>query len=188
MKKSTFILIAYLSLCLVTNAQNSNIKNQWNLKVGYASYPGVYFSNSGVKFTIGNYRIEANYGILDFLEVGGHLAYSRYASQFIVLGQGPLYKHLNVPYFGLNVNFHPLSFLIKKPDFWFDFYLLGRYGGCYYASPDDYVPEKGFYSQIRHGGGLAFYITKHFGLYAEGSFNNVDYDQWNIRGGLSFRF
>lgn len=188
MKKATLILIVFLSFLQVVDAQDSNIKNRWNIKVGYASYRGVYFSNSGIKLSIGNYRIETNYKIFNSLEVGGYLGYSRYSAQLPIVGQGPIYKNLNVPYFGLNVNFHPLSFLIMKPDYRFDFYLLGRYGGLYYASPEAYVPKKGLYSEIRHGAGLSFYVTKHIGLYAEGSFPNVDFDQWNIRGGLTFRF
>lgn len=188
MKKATLILIVLISFLQIVDAQDSYIKNRWNIKAGYASYRGVYVSNSGIKLTTGNYRIEANYKILNSLEVGGYLGYSRYSSLFVIVGQGPIYKNLNVPYFGLNVNFHPLSFLIKKPDYRFDFYLLGRYGGLYYASPEAYVPKKGLYSEIRHGVGLAFYITKRFGLYAEGSFSKLDTDLWNIRGGVTFKF
>jgi len=188
MKKATLILIVLISFLQIVDAQDSYIKNRWNIKAGYASYPGVYVSNSGIKLTTGNYRIETNYGLFNVLEVGGHLGYSRYAALLPILGQGLIYKNMNVPYLGLNVNFRPLGFLIKKRDFRLDFYLFGRYGGLYYATPQDYVPPKGFYSEIRHGAGLSFYITKHIGLYVEGSFGKLDTDLWNIRGGVTFKF
>jgi len=188
MKKQSVILFALIFSFLTAGAQDSYIKNRWNIKVGYASYPGHLVSSHGIKHTFANYRIETNYGLFNFLEVGGHIGYSQYSALLPIVGQGLIYKNMNVPYFGLNVNFHPLGFLINKRDFRLDFYLFGRYGGFYYATPEDYVPPKGFYSEIRHGTGLSFYVTKHIGLYAEGSFSKLETDLWNIRGGVTFKF
>lgn len=185
--KKIIILFVLIFLTFGLDAQESYIKNRWNLKVGYASYPTVYVSNHGIRFTDGNYRIESNYGLFKFLEVGGYIGYGRYAALLPIVGQGLIYKNMNVPYFGLNLNFHPLGFLIKKP-FWLDVYLFGRYGGFYYATPENYVPPMGFYSEIRHGAGLSLYLTKHIGLFGEGSFSKLDTGLWNIRGGLTFKF
>ena len=188
MKKQTVILLALLFSFLTVSAQDSYIKNRWNIKAGYASYPGYFVSSHGMRNNFGNIRLETNYGLFNFLEVGGHLGYSQFSALLPIVGQGLIYKNLNAPYFGLNVNFHPLGFLIKKRDFRFDLYLFGRYGGYYYATPETYVPPKGFYSEIRHGAGLAFYLTKHIGLYAEGSFSKSETKLWNVRGGLTFKF
>ncbi len=187
MKRTIIIIFILLSCCLPLSAQKSFIKDRWNVKAVYAVYPTVFFSQHGLRFTTGNYRLETTYGLFNFLELGGYLGYGRYSSQIVIVGQGPIYKNLNVPYFGLNLNFHPMGFLIKKPNFFFDLYLLGRYGGFYYASPDNYVPPKGFYSEIRHGVGLSIYPTKGFGLYVEGSFTSTNFNHWNYGGGLTLR-
>lgn len=189
MKKQSTILLALIFSCVTVFAQDSYIKNRWNFKVGYASYQGYFVSNHGSKQTFGNYRLEANYGILNFLETGLYLGYSRTTSMPVpVVGQGLIYENQNTPFFGIGLNFHPLTFLIKKPDFRFDLYLLGRYGGIYYSSPADYIPAKGLKFQNSQGAGLAFYITKHIGVFTEYSFSGLHVKSGNFRYGLSVKF
>ena len=189
MKKPSVILFALIFSILTVGAQDSYIKKRWNVKVGFASYPGLFVSNSGMKETYGNYRLEANYGILNFLETGLYLGYSRTSSQPVpVAGQGLIYQNQNTPFFGIGLNFHPLTFLIKEPDFRFDLYLMGRYGGIYYSSPADYIPAKGFLFQYQHGIGLAFYLWKHIGVFGEYSFGVLAKPAGNLRVGLSVKF
>lgn len=187
MKKYNALLILLFISFQILDAQNSYIKDRWNIKAGYASYPGFYKSDSGIKESYGNYRLEANYGLLEFMEIGGYLGYSRVTSFLPVAG--PLYyENQNTPFFGFNLNFHPLTFLIRKPDFRLDLYLLGRYGGVYYSSPEGYSPGKGLLFQYQHGVGLSYYLSKHFGIFGEYSFGILAKASGNLRCGLSVKF
>jgi hypothetical protein len=189
MKKQITILLALTFSFMTISAQDSYLKNRWNFKAGYASYPGFFVSNQGYKPTFGNYRLEANYGMLSFLETGLYLGYSRTTSMPVpVVGQGMIYQNQNTPFFGISLNFHPLTFLVKNRDFRFDLYLLGRYGGVYYSSPESYYPSKGFLFQYQHGAGLAFYLWKHIGIFSEYSFGVLAKPAGNLRVGLSYKF
>jgi len=185
--KKQIILIVFIFSFLALDAQDSYIKNRWNIKAGYASYPGLFISGSGIKQSYGNYRIEANYGLLNFLEIGGYLGYSRLASYLPVVGPF-LAENQNTPFFGLNINLQLLPFIVKRPDFRFDLYLLARYGGVYYSSPENYYPAKGFLFQYQHGIGLAFYLWKHVGIFGEYSFGILAKSSGNLRYGLNVKF
>lgn len=187
MKKQSLIFLVFILSLQSIEAQDSYIKNRWNIKVGFTSYPGLYVSNSGMKETYGNYRLEANYGILNFLEIGGYLGYSR-RSSFLPVAGPLLYENQNIPFFGANINLQLLPFFVKSHDFRFDLYLLGRYGGVYYSSPENYYPYKGFLFQYQHGIGLAFYLWKHIGIFGEYSFGVLAKPAGNLRVGLSVKF
>lgn len=187
MKNQTLILILFIFSFLALDAQDSYIKNRWNIKAGYASYQGLYMSHSGMKQSYGNYRLEANYGLLNFFEIGGYLGYSRLTSYLPVIGPF-LSENQNTPFFGVNINIQLLPFFVKSPDFRFDLYLLGRYGGVYYSSPKDYVPTKGLMFQYQHGAGLAFYLWKHIGIFGEFGFTAFEIKHGNLRYGLSVKF
>ncbi len=187
MIRKAIILILFIFSFLVGDAQDSYIKNRWNIKAGFASYPGLYVSKSGQKETHGNYRLEANYGILNFLEVGGYLGYSRLTSWLPVVGP-MLSENQNTPFAGLNINLQLLPFIVKSRDFRFDLYLFGRYGGVYYSSPENYYPYKGLQFQYQHGVGAAFYLWKHVGIFGEYSFGLLAKPSGNFRGGVSVKF
>lgn len=186
MKKPTLILIVCLMPFLAGYSQDSYIKNRWNFKFGYAEYNLAYFSNTRTR-AVTNYRVEANYGILEFLEVGGYLGWSRVSAYLPVVGP-PNYVNLDSPFFGVNINFHPLTFLIKKTDFRFDLYLLARYGGVYFSSPEGYYPWRGFQFQYHHGAGLAYYLNKHLGIFGEYSFGTLAKANGSLRLGLTLKF
>jgi hypothetical protein len=187
MIRKAIFLILFIFSFFALHAQDSYIKNRWNIKAGYASYPGIYVSKSGMKVTYGNYRVEANYGILNFLEIGGYLGYSRLASYLPVVGKF-IWENQNTPFAGLNINLQLLPFVVKSRDFRFDLYLLGRYGGAYYSSPENYYPYKGLQFQYEHGLGVAFYLWKHVGIFGEYSFGLLAKPSGNFRGGVSVKF
>ncbi|HBB91869.1 MAG TPA: hypothetical protein DC042_09160 [Bacteroidales bacterium] len=187
MKKLILILFALSIPFLAVYSQDSYIKNRWDIKAGYARYDGLWMTKTKMKPTYANYRIEANYGLLDFLEVGGYLGYSRFTAFVPQVGKIVSENH-DAPFFGVDLNFHPLTFLLKKPDFRFDLYLLARYGGIYFFSPEGYDPQRGFEFQYHHGAGLAFYLTKHFGIFSEYSYGIPTVPSWSMRFGLSLKF
>lgn len=187
MKRQSIIVLALTFSFMTVSAKDSYIKNRWSIKVGFTGYPGLYVSNSGMKETYGNYRLEANCGILNFLEIGGYLGYSRLSSYLPVTGPF-ISENQNTPFFGVNINLQLLPFIVKSPDFRFDLYLLGRYGGVYYSSPENYYPYKGFLFQYQHGIGMAFYLWKHIGIFGEYSFGVLAKPAGNVRGGLTFKF
>ncbi|MFA5815100.1 MAG: TonB-dependent receptor [Bacteroidales bacterium] len=166
----------------------SHIKNRWNIKAGYASIPGVNFRiDGGMKRSFGNFRLETNYHLLNFLEIGGYLGYSRYSSY--VNSQNIIMSYENTPFIGLNINVQLLPLIVRNPASKFDIYLLGRYGGAYFSSPQfHFYVDKGFFLNYSHGAGIAFYLTKHIGVFSEFSFTALDIKFGNLRYGLSVKF
>lgn len=188
--------LALLVICYIflsnSFSQNSYIKNRWNFKVGYARYrTGItkYESNKSKELTVGNYRIEANYGILNYLEIGAYFGYSRFDFFKINWADTTVsIKKYNTPFYGVNCNFHILPFLIKKDDFRFDLYITGKYGGLYFTIPGNHNLH-GHQNEYGIGAGFSFYIWKHFGLFTEYCFGKYFYDDKNkLRYGLSLKF
>ena len=191
MKKHLLIIFLLIINCIAILAQDSYIKARWNIKAGYTQYPGLPLAWHGIEDSYGNLRMEADYGILKFLEFGGYLGYSRILSTNLAVaevGEQVLFKKLNTPFFGINVNFHPLTFLIHQPDFRFDVYLLARYAGLFYTSSNDYIPKRGFGFLYEHGAGLSFYLTKHIGIFGEYSYSVLRDSFRNLRYGLSVKW
>jgi len=176
------LTITFTSLISVEAVcQYNYIHNRWNIKVGYARYK-ISTRNNDVQPTIGNYRLEFNYGFLKNIESGFYLGYSSYRH----MNTSPRY---HTPYYGINLNFHLLPFLINKPDFRFDLYLGGKAGGFYFRMQEMHMFE---YSV---GAGMCFYPWKHLGIYTEYGFGNYLYednfnsrDHSKFRYGLSFKF
>jgi hypothetical protein len=185
MKKQTLILFVCIISFLAGYSQDSYIKGRWNFKAGYARYDGLSMKPK-FRLTYPNYRIEANYGLFEYLEVGGYLGYSRYTA---ITQQNPVKtENHGAPFFGVGLNFHPLTFLIKKPDFRFDFYFLARYGGMYFPSPEGYFPWRGLQFQYHHGIGLTHYLKKHIGIFSEFSYGIPTKPSWSLRLGLTLKF
>ncbi|MBN2521592.1 MAG: outer membrane beta-barrel protein [Bacteroidales bacterium] len=193
MKKIIFFLLLNSLIIINAYTKQSYIKNRWNFKVGYSRIKtGTHISgNNTKKIEVGNYRISANYGILNFFEVGGYLGYSRFRTYEIV-SQSSEYKEIeytNTPFYGINANFHLLPFFISKDDFRFDLYVTGKFGGHFYFTPNNYYPARGHISDYGIGIGIAFYLWKHIGIFAEYNYGKYDYDnQTDLRYGLTLKF
>jgi hypothetical protein len=187
MKKQILILFALFTPFLALYSQDSYIKDRWNIKAGYAENDSFYPPQWSTKFIYADYRVEANYGFLEFLEAGVYLGFTWIGTIEQVWSKWDS-KNVGTPLLGLNLNFHPLTFLIKKPDFRFDLYLLARYGGYYLVAPAEYLPARGFYFQYNHGAGLAFYLTKHIGVFGEYSYGVLAKPAGSLRCGMSVKF
>ncbi|MFA6126142.1 MAG: carboxypeptidase-like regulatory domain-containing protein [Bacteroidales bacterium] len=164
------------------------IKNRLNIRVGYATIPGYnYRPDVGMKSTYANFRLETNYHVFKFLEIGGYLGYSRYSSRLDK--NRVIFTYENTPFIGLNLNVQLLPFFHGTTDSRFDLYLLGRYGGAYYSTPlIGMAPRKAFLLNYSHGAGFACYFTKHIGAFTEFCFTAIEVKRGNLRYGLSVKF
>lgn len=191
--KKAFCVIIISNLFLIHSfGQESYIKNRLNFKTGYARYMtnrSKVSNNKLIATTVGNYRIEANYGILNLIEAGIYVGYSKFESFRMNWADTTLnFKNCSTPFYGINCNFHLLPLLIKEDDFRFDLYLSGKFGGVYFTSPSGFFPS-GSESEYGFGGGVSFYLWKHLGAYAEYTYGKYFFrDNSNFRYGLTMKF
>ena len=182
MKRILIFLVFFASLCPV-QSQNYSIKNRWNTKLSLSfnrtNYPNdvplMHWDNVPVHpFQAKlNIRAECNYGVLNWLELGGYLGYIRYRNYYyIVKNSKPPWIYAFAPTFGVNVNVHLLPFFVDNKDCRWEWYVTAKYGGAYLIN---HVPFSSYYfcsgERYRHefgigmGGGVYFWNL--FGLYAE---------------------
>ncbi len=169
---NTKILIIWIliMICLVdASAQNSYLKGRYNFKLGYTSYPEEYSHSHRIP----NFRLQADYGLLDYLEVGIYTGYSRF-SCYNLAGGGDYGRPANTLFYGVNLNFNPLTFAIKADDFRFDTYLTAKFGGHYKFIPKNYSLPRHM-TEYSVGIGAAFYIWKQLGVFAEYNYGYFDY-------------
>jgi hypothetical protein len=186
-KKTDLLIIVVFGLLLVQQcafSQTSYMKDRWNFQAGY-----IPDSRKDVSPKANQFRASANYGILNFLEIGAYLGGCNYLQFSRPPNNG--IRDAYAPVFGINANAHLLPFLVKKEDFRFDLYLTTKFGGYYYSGKEtDYF--QGAYWQYFIGGGMAFYPTKHAGVFAEygyesrAVYNGISHNTLQI--GLSLKF
>ncbi|MFZ4726451.1 MAG: outer membrane beta-barrel protein [Paludibacter sp.] len=191
-----FFLLTFYCLINTLNAQNALIKGRITVKASYSKYRPMFLNGAKP----GNWRMEINYGLMKYLETGIYIGYSRfYALSLHQVASGSNIGRTNSPFYGININIHLLPLLIKKDDFRFDLYLLGKFGGNYYFTNADYFPERGHRTEYGFGVGISFYLWKHTGIYAEysrGKYSYYDYPpgtfentlQANFRFGITYKF
>lgn len=162
-------------ICLINlaaaTAQSPYIKGRYNFKLGVSIYP----QRSDHDSKPINLHVEANYGVLGVLEAGAYLGIGRYTYWTPVENNSRSALKTFSPFYGIQTNFHLLPLLIKKNDFRFDFYLSGKFGGNYLSIPDGSDSKPGHHTEYGLGCGLAFYIWKHTGVYAEYSIGKYSY-------------
>jgi hypothetical protein len=186
MKRLVFIIVIIVFPAICSYGQESYIKDRLNVKAGYSQIR-TSRSNGNKALTVGNYNIEANYGILNNLETGLYAGYSKFNILTNPTGTW-ISKDYTIPYYGINCNFHILPFLVKGDDFRFDLYLAGKVGGLYFTTPAGSNPH-GHTSEYGIGAGVCFYLWKHLGLFSEYSYGNYYFnDNENFRFGLTFKF
>jgi len=184
MKKILFKLLCFIFVfySLPVNCQSSeynySIKNRWTIKASIARYKTHFqgsafmyvgdFFDASLNRRMTNFKVEANYGINKFIEVGIFTGFQHYE-----WSNDEVYRNSSLaPLFGVTTNFHVLPFFLKSKSCHWDLYLTARYGGCY-------LPHKEYdsplfpYSKYRHeyglGLGIGYYIKNIIGFYVEGS-------------------
>jgi len=168
--------------------KRADLKNRWNIKAGYADIPGYTVRGAGIiEKSFGNFRLETNYRLFKFLDIGGYAGYSRYSARKRTDYWLITYEH--TPFIGLNINLQLLRLFSNNQEPRFDLYLLGRYGGGYFTSPLHLSQQdRGFLLDYSQGAGVNLYVLKNFGVFAEFSFTGVALKEGNLRYGLSVRF
>ncbi len=169
-------------LSTISKAQESYIKDRWDVKIGYARpimrrFISPYFGMESYRHA--NTNIECNYGIAEFLTIGAYIGYSK----LWVLDSTDINyiipKTYHTPFMGLKTNFHIFPLFIKHNDFRFDLYLTGK-AGTYY--------RQDFFFEYNAGAGFAFYPGKHFGLFTEYTYGNLWVNNFYFRYGVVVKF
>ena len=206
--KKAYILLIISVLCFSVNlaGQNLSVNKRWNIKTSYslykthnADYPLIEIGKYGTEMIYlkkSNVRIELNYGVLKWLEVGGYFGLMSYKSinmkdfhsgEIHILGA--LDETAIIPTFGVNANVHILPFFVKNEKCKWDFYIPVRYGGFYLTKWGEWrgeeygvlVPELGTWDEVKNGApkwnkyrheygaglGGAVYIKNIIGFYIE---------------------
>ena len=173
----TILLVIFSLEYTYAYGQDSYIKGRWNIKAGYSQYGfGVRINDNVNEEITGHYRLETNYGLFNTIETGVSFGYSEKS-----IG----YRETDPTWFyGLNMNLHPLPYLLDLKNPLFEVYLAGKFGGRYYVKN---------HTEYSIGGGLSFYLFRNAGLYMEylygnhGAFPHYK-DHTKLRYGLSVRF
>ena len=194
---TSVVLIVFLLSSLSINAQtdeyNYSVKNRWTVKASYSRYKtsatdwGV-FMHVGDFFDVWqnrkmtNFKIEGNYGINKFIEVGVYTGFQCYEwyndeNTVIEIEDGIIYTYGGeietsfAPLFGAHVNFHILPFLVHSKECRWDLYLTAKYGGCYLSHTPflSYYPDSKYRQEYGLGMGAGYYFKNIIGIFAEAS-------------------
>ncbi|WMN12045.1 hypothetical protein QYS49_32195 [Marivirga salinae] len=175
----TFLIVSFEDV----NAQNG-LKGRNNIKASHSFFRYYGFQNSHF------FQSEYNRGVTKFLEVGTYLASH---PDFY------LYEWVNPPpdaprfvegsarafNYGVQSNFHPLQLFLKEGHrFRLDLYINAKVGGRYSPVPNYSLRQKEHYFFYNIGGGLAYHLYKHWGIFIEYSYRSPA----KFRYGLSIKF
>jgi len=197
-----FIILQTLSVNEQINNYNYSVKNRWTVKASISSYQtafkGDVLAFVGDNFNptnmrkMANFKVEANYGINKFIEIGVFTGFQHY--EWLKDYSEETKNKSFAPLFGVNANFHILPFFVKSKSCRWDLYLTTKYGGCYLPHKEIEHPDFQ-YSKYRHeyglGLGISYYIKDIIGIFVEGSvgeyffFKRFDYA---VLQGSSFVF
>jgi len=157
-------------------AQKSNIYHRVGLKLGHSNTPK--FLKWDKNYEVGNIRLEGNYGLNSFIEVGGYLGYYKFWNMKNPLANpdfpgatNEFYRYQSdALFYGINSNIHLMPFLVKNNKVRIDLYLSGKLGAISMIAPANSTYSG---TAFDYGGyaGMAYYITKSWGLYVEYGLN-----------------
>ena len=220
MKRILIFFVFSFVFAFFGHSQNYSIKNRWNTKLSFSfnrinefNHLRMHWDNIPKHLFKArlNMRAECNYGVLNWLELGGYFGYIRYSTG-IIIGFAPD--------FGVNVNVHLLPFFVENKNCRWELYLTAKYGGAYLIHyggifpmvwsgisikilPSGRPDTTYFYAEdsdahYRHvfgiglGGGV--YFKNIFGLYAEALVGQFSYFPkmtncyYTVRAGIEFKF
>ena len=176
MKRILIFSVFCLILLSVGYGQNYTIKNRLNTRLSVSfnrtneiNMPFIEFDKTPPHLMQArlNVRADFNYGILNWLEVGGYIGYIRYKKPPDFSSErnpDTVYSYTVsqrigfAPVFGINVNVHLLPFFVQNKDCRWEWYLTAKYGGTYLIKHLE-SNKRGF---LDGGRGAVHYIEQHF--------------------------
>ncbi|HET8860260.1 hypothetical protein [Marivirga sp.] len=178
---STLLIVAFLLICLESSYAQNGLKGRNNIKASHSYYD---FRDSHF------FQLEYNRGFTKFIEAGAYLATN--LDLYLVQVINPT---TNEPFiigrnsraynYGIQTNIHPLQLLIKEGHrFRLDLYLNAKIGGRYSPIPAYALRQKEHYFFYDIGGGLAYHLYKHWGIFMEYNYRSPA----KFRYGLSIKF
>jgi len=176
------LFLCLFSIFSLSFAQETEQTNKLNIQL---SHSRIYVS----PFISSVFSADANYKVYKNLDLGTSIGYSKYKSFPIGMFSGsPNYD--DALFIKMNANYHLLPLFFEAGEnLRFDLYVSAKVGGRFLFTKDDWIPVRGFYLDNGLYTGLAFYLSKHFGLYSEYGINKMKSDTyWNLKYGLTFRF
>ncbi|MDD2196777.1 MAG: hypothetical protein PHE03_02305 [Bacteroidales bacterium] len=180
MKK--LLLLVLLLLSINTFAQINTVSKRINTKLGFS-----LTDSEGTNYVLPNIRVEVNYGIAHFIEVGAYAGFGYYLdiqSETVGSITSSIIHGYDAINYGLNANFHILPLVAKGKKLRFDLYASGKLGGINSNSTTiSHQPHK-LFSDYGVYAGAAYYFTRHIGFYGEFGYGSYT----NIRYGLSLKF
>jgi hypothetical protein len=215
MKRILFFSIIWIMIIPFGHAQNYSIKDRLNTRLSFSfnrtNNKEGFFQWDVISFRRRlNARAECNYGVLNWLELGGYLGFMR-----LNTNNGP--EVAFAPTFGININVHLLPFWVRNTNCRWELYLTAKYGGSYlinyYPAPESIIAIRPIsfgrndttyfyadanYNRYRHefgigiGGGVYFWNL--FGVYAEAMVGQYSYfpelfsSNYSVRVGIEFKF
>ena len=218
--KRVFVFVVFcFALLSFGYGQNYSVKNRWNTKLSVScnrtnesNDPFIELGGHSINSRF-NLRAECNYGVLNWLEVGGYIGYIRYNNFRYYFFKEPLYRAAFAPTFGINANVHLLSFLNVKKNCRWEWYLTAKYGGTYLINHVGfrsigviyYIPGgtkrleincsgKRYRNIFGVGMGGGVYFKNLVGLYTEVMAGQYSYFPevcpvyWTARVGVEFKF
>jgi hypothetical protein len=185
MRIKIIITALFALVVLQLSAQDSYIKNRWNITAAYQTETS---ENTGNFSRHPFYHLGVNYGVLKHFECGANLAFS--LSDF---------SSNRLQYYA-NCNFHILPFWVDSDDFRFDLYLISKAGGITFFHSaysttdinDNFIDVEAHRTHnLYYGGGagVAFYPFRHIGVFAEYTYEKFNYTKaMFFQYGLSVKF
>jgi hypothetical protein len=189
---TTAITAILMFLAVSTMAQDSYLKNRWNIKLSGA--PQLNFKGTRHNSFL---TAEANYGILNNFELGVALGIEKKITFKLKpdatgtqINNDYYRKDYISPTYNLHLNYHLLPYLVKEKHPKFDLYFSGSLGGNFINN--DIPDDDGFYWNYYLGGGLAWYFTRNVGVYTEYGkqwpFKGETRDKAKFRFGVTVKF
>ncbi len=201
--KHFFIFSFFLLFLPFVSAQKINIKDRFNIKLGYnaANSDIMYFEYNGTTVKSNeikpHFRLDVASKLSESVDLGFYFGYSgleHIEPIYDSNGQSTNFfnvKNTNAFYYGLNCDYHLLQLFKQLNKSRFDLYATGKVG----LVSESWKNDLGELIQITPFGeygiglGLGYNFTKHFGAFGEYVIGNFYNEQKTLlRGGLVFKF
>lgn len=221
--KTHVFIISLIIICFLPKSvfcgeldttKNYSIKHRYSIKAGFSQYKCwhkkiTYISLGNFEYSINvrrpNFKVEINYGISNYFEIGAFAGFQRYAYTEPFLIPDTSFKDSSwlvikktlAPVLGLNVNFHILPIFVTTESCRWDLYLTAKYGMCFLPYIEFAVlkdVDKMYRQEYGVGFGLSYYIKNKIGFYSEIMAGDFSYfprfvdSNFNSRIGITCKF